>query len=199
MLFPRSTPEIDLALLVTGLVVFLGIHLLPAAPGVRAGLVARLGEQRYKTVYSLVSAAGLVLIVAGYAHSGDRTRVFAPLTAARHLAPFAMILSFILFAAANMRGRLRRKLGHPMLIGLLIWSAVHLLANGDRTGTVLFGAFFAYAVIDLVSAVRRHAVKVFEPVARHDTIAIVGGTAVALAVMTFHRLLFGVPVVPWGI
>jgi len=136
-------------------------------------------------------AAGHVCAVMGY-------REYEPL-AARHLAPFAMILSFILFAAANMRGRLRRALGHPMLIGLLIWSAVHLLANGDRAGTVLFGAFFAYAAIDLVSAVRRHAVKAFEPVARHDTIAIVGGTAVALAVMTFHRLLFGVPVVPWGI
>ena len=199
MLFAHSPKEITLALLVTGLVVFLGMHLLPAASGIRGGLIARLGEKRYKTVFSLVSAVGLVLIVAGYAHSGDRTRVFAPLTAARHAAPFAMILSFILFAAANMRGNLRRRLGHPMLIGLLIWSAVHFLANGDRTGTVLFGAFFAYAAIDLVSAVRRHAVKVFEPVARHDVIAIVGGTAVALAVMTFHRLLFGVPVVPWAL
>jgi uncharacterized membrane protein len=188
-----------LALLVTGLVLFLGIHLLPVASGARASLLAQLGEKRYKTVFALVSAVGLVLIVAGYAHSDDRTRVFAPLTAARHGAPFAMIVSFILFAAANMRGHLRRTLGHPMLIGLLIWSSVHLLANGDRTGTVLFGAFLGYAVVDLVSAVRRRAVKVFEPVVKHDVIAIAGGTAVALAVMTFHRLLFGVPVVPWGV
>ena len=41
-------------------------------------------------------------------------------------------VEFILFAAANMRGHLRRLLQHPMLIGLLIWSSVHLLANGDR-------------------------------------------------------------------
>ena len=29
-------------------------------------------------------------------------------------------------------------------------------------------------------------------------IAMVGGAAVALAVMSFHRILFGVPVVPFG-
>jgi uncharacterized membrane protein len=85
-----------------------------------------------------------------------------------------------------------------MLLGLLLWASVHLLANGDRAGTVLFGAFLAYAIVDLVSVVRRGAVKAFVPVPRHDLIAVAGGTAVALAVMTFHRILFGVPVVPFG-
>src|SRR5256885_15824418 len=64
---------------------------------------------------------------------------------------------------------------HPMLIGLLVWSGVHLLANGDLRGTVLFGAFFGYGVVDLFSAVQRHAVKTFEPVARHDVIAVIAG------------------------
>lgn len=187
-----------MALLITGLAVFLGLHLLPALPGARLAAVARLGEQRYKAVFSLVSAVGLALIVAGYAFSGDRGRVFEPFPAARAIAPYAMALSFVLFAAANMRGHLRRFLQHPMLIGLLIWSSVHLLANGDRTGTVLFGAFLAYAAVDLVSAVQRHAVKPFEPVIRHDVIAVGAGIGVALAVMAFHRLFFGVAVVPFG-
>ena len=86
-----------------------------------------------------------------------------------------------------------------MLLGLLLWSTVHLLANGDRTGTVLFGAFLAWAIVDLVSAVGRGAVKSFVPSARHDLIAVTGGTAVALVVMTFHRILFGVPVVAFGV
>jgi uncharacterized membrane protein len=188
-----------MALLITGLVVFLGVHLLPALPSARAALVERLGDSRYRAVYSLVSALGLALIVAGYVYSGDRVRVFAPLPAARAIAPYAMTLSFILFAAANMRGHLRRIVRHPMLIGLLVWSAVHLCANGDRTGTVLFGAFLAYAVVDLASAIGRGAVKSFEPMIKHDVIAVVGGTAVALVVMTFHRMLFGVPVVPFGL
>ncbi|MEO8304905.1 MAG: NnrU family protein [Betaproteobacteria bacterium] len=188
-----------MALLVAGLILFLGIHLVPAFPPARAVLAARLGENRYKSMFSLVSALGLALIVAGYAYSGDRVRVFAPEPAARSIAPYAMVLSFILFAAANMRGHLRRIVRHPMLLGLILWSAVHLCANGDRTGTVLFGAFLAFALVDLVSAIARGAVKTFEPLVKHDVIAVVGGTAVALAVMTFHRILFGIPVVAFGV
>jgi uncharacterized membrane protein len=110
-----------------------------------------------------------------------------------------MTLSFILFAAANMRGHLRAWVQHPMLLGLLLWAFVHLCANGDARGTVLFGAFVAYAVVDLVSAVGRHAVKSFTPTARHDVIAVVAGTGLALVVMTFHRPVFGPGVVPFGV
>jgi uncharacterized membrane protein len=64
---------------------------------------------------------------------------------------------------------------------------------------VLFGAFFAYGVVDLLSAVARGAVKTFEPIVRHDVIAIVGGIVVALVVMGLHRWLFGVKVVAFGV
>ena len=186
-------------LLLVGLVLFLGVHLVPAVPPLRAALAGRLGELRYKGMFTLVSVLGLVLIVAGYAFAGERTQVFSPLPAARAIAPYAMVVSFVLFAAANMRGHLRRIVRHPMLLGLGIWAAVHLLANGDRVGTILFGAFLAYAVVDLVSAVSRGAVKTFDPVVKHDVIAVGGGVGLALLVMTFHRVLFGVPVVSFGV
>jgi len=186
-------------LLLAGLALFLGIHLVPAVPSLRAAAVARAGEKRYRGLFALVSAVGLVLIVVGYAVADDRARVFAPFPAARAIAPYAMSISFILFAAANMRGHLRRVIRHPMLLGLAIWATVHLLANGDRTGTVLFGAFLAYAAIDLISAVGRGAVKTFVPEPKHDVIAVVGGIAVAIAVMTLHRVLFGVAVTGFSI
>ncbi len=188
-----------MTLLIAGLAIFLGVHLLPAMPPARLALVARWGDRRYRAVFSLASAAGLALIVAGYALSGDRVRIFDPLPIARTLAPYAMTLSFILLAAANMRGHLRHRLRHPMLLGVLVWSLVHLLANGDRAGTLLFGGFLAYALVDLASATGRGAVKSFDPMFKHDVIAVVGGTVVALAVMTFHRVLFGVPVVAFGV
>jgi uncharacterized membrane protein len=190
-----------MSLLVAGLVLFLGTHLVPAVPALRASLARALGDRRYRGAFSLLSVLGLVAIVAGFAHAGaaGRVRVFAPFPAAIAVAPYAMVVSFILFAAANMRGRLRRSLGHPMLLGLIVWSLVHLLANGDLRGTVLFGAFLAYALVDLASAIARRAVKSFEPRAKFDAMAIVGGTLVALVVMTFHRVLFGVAVVPFGV
>jgi uncharacterized membrane protein len=180
-------------LLIGGLVFFLGIHLIPAVPVLRAAAVEQFGERRYKGFFALVSAIGLVMIVVGFAIADPSPRVFDPFPAARAIAPYAMTISFILFASANMRGHLRRIVRHPMLVGLGIWATVHLLANGDLRGTILFGAFLAYAAIDLVSAVNRGAVKAFLPEPKFDAMAIVGGTGVALAVMLLHRFLFGVP------
>jgi len=50
-----------------------------------------------------------------------------------------------------------------------------------------------------VSAIQRHAVKMIDPIARYDVIAVVAGIVVALVLMTLHRVLFGVRVVPFGI
>jgi len=188
-----------MTMLIAGLVLFLGVHLLPTIPAFRSGLVARWGEGRYKGLFSLASFAGLALIIAGYAMAQRGTQLFPPQAAAIAVAPYAMIVAFILFAAANMPGHLRQTLKHPMLIGLLIWSIVHLLANGDVRGTVLFGSFLVYALVDLVSAVQRHAAKTSEARVRADIIAVVAGIVVALIFMTLHRVLFGVRVVPFGI
>jgi len=187
-----------MALLIVGLVLFLGIHLLPMAPALRNRLFADWGESRYKGMFSAVSLAGFALIVAGYYFGERGPQLFAPVPAARAMAPEAMTLAFILLAAANMRGHARRLLRHPMLIGILIWSGVHLFANGDLRGTLLFGAFFVYAIVDLVSVTARGAVRPFEPSLRYDIMAVVGGVVVAVIVMAVHRYLFGVRVVPFG-
>jgi uncharacterized membrane protein len=188
-----------MVILVFGLVLFLGIHLVPMLPGMRNSLLESYGEKRYKGVFSLISALGLLLIVIGYARAPAAPRLFNPFPGAIAIAPIAMVISFVLLAAANMRTHIRRAVMHPMLIGVGIWAAVHLLANGHAKDTLLFGAFLAYAVIDIISATRRHAVKPFKPVAKQDAIAIVAGILLALLVMTFHRQLFGVRTIAWGI
>jgi uncharacterized membrane protein len=187
-----------MALLVAGLALFLGIHLVPAIPAVRARCVARLGEERYKGLFSLVSAIGLVLIIWGYAIAPRGEQVFAPSAAARQFAPYAVTLAFVLLAAANMRTHIRRALVHPMLLGIGIWAATHLLANGHLKATLLFGAFLVYALLDLGSAVARGARRQFVPLAKHDAIAVGAGILLALIVMGLHRWLFGIPVVGWG-
>lgn len=186
-------------LLILGLVLFLGIHLVPTLSALRNKLFATLGEKRYKGMFSVISAVGLALIVIGYAQAPSEPRLFNPYPAAIMIAPFAMVISFILLAAANMKTHIRRVIVHPMLIGVGIWATVHLLANGHAKATVLFGAFLVYAVLDLLSAVARDATKSFTPVARQDVIAVVAGTALALLGMAFHRKIFGVMAVGWGV
>ncbi len=186
-------------ILVLGLVLFLGIHVVPMLPALRTRLVASRGEQGYKGLFSIVSGVGLVLIVAGYAYAPRGEQLFAPSMAAREAAPIAVTIAFILLAAANMPTHLRAILRHPMLLGLGLWAAIHLLANGHAKATLLFGAFLVYAVLDLGSAVARHAVKPIAPRLKYDVIAVGGGVALALLVMAFHRVLFGVAPVAWSL
>jgi uncharacterized membrane protein len=186
-----------MTLLSAGLVLFFAPHVLPMFPSQRAALISSWGEARYKGLFSVVSGVGLILIVI-YAYGDRGAQWFAPSPAARAAAPFAMIVVFILLAAANSPSHIRAAIKHPMLIAVLIWSVVHLLANGDARGTILFGAFATFAVVDLASAVQRGAVKVFTPRLRADVICIVAGSALALLVMTFHRFLFGPVVVSFG-
>jgi uncharacterized membrane protein len=187
-----------MAILAVGLILFLGLHLVPALPDLRAALVRHLGEARYKGAFSLLSLLGLSLVIGGYARSEPGARLFAPSPAAIAIAPYAMTLAFVLLAAANLRGHIRHSLKHPMLLGIVIWASIHLLANGDTRGTVLFGSFLGYAVLDLFSALKRHTGKHFAPGMRYDVIAVVAGTFAAIAVMALHRFLFGVVAVAWG-
>ena len=187
-----------MGMLVAGLVLFLGLHLVPAWPHLRAALVARLGEKPFKAGFSLLSLIGLALIIGGYALGTPGARLFAPSPVAVAIAPVAVSLALVLLAAANMPSHIRRILKHPMLLGIALWSAVHLLANGDTRGTLLFGSFLGYAVVDLASVLQRRVGKVFTPSARYDLIAVAAGIGVALIVMALHRFLFGVAVVAWG-
>lgn len=185
-------------LLIAGLVIFLCVHLVPALPALRASVLKSSGENRYKGVFSLLSGAGLVMIVWGYAIAPRGPQWLLPSEIAKQAAPLAVTLSLVLLAAANMRTHIRKVLRHPMLLGVGLWSAAHLLANGHAKATLLFGAFLAYAAIDLGSAVARGAAKNFQPKALHDAIAVGSGIVLALLVMAFHRQIFGVAVVRWG-
>ena len=86
-----------------------------------------------------------------------------------------------------------------MNIALLLIRIASALAFLYHGSAILFGAFATFAVVDLVSVVQRGAVKAFTPRLRADVICIVAGSALALLVMTFHRILFGPVVVSFGV
>jgi uncharacterized membrane protein len=180
-----------MTIMIVGLVLFIGIHLVPTAPALRARLVARLGDKGYRALFAIISALGLVLIIAGYHMRPERVQLFAPFPGARAAAPVLVTIAFVLFAAANMKTHIRSMVRHPMLIGLMLWSGVHLLANGDVAGTILFGSFFAYSIIALISAVQRGTAKALTPEWKHDLIAIAAGLVISYLTIRFHPAIFG--------
>ena len=56
----------------------------------------------------------------------------------------------VLLAAANIQTNIKKLTKDPMLIGILIWSFVHLIANRDLRTIILFGSFGVYALIDII-------------------------------------------------
>lgn len=194
-----------MTLLIAGLVVFLGCHMLPILSGVRASLQEKMGAGPYKGVFSLVSLAGLVLIVMGYsaAREAGSPLIWDPPFGLRHLSMLLLVPVFILLIASNMPGRISAKLKHPMLVAIKLWALAHLLMNGDLASIVLFGAFLVWAVLDRISVKRRAGDVSMQAVGdalaanavRNDLIAVVGGLALyGVFVMWLHKILIGVPV-----
>lgn len=184
--------------LVVGLVLFLGAHSVRmVADDWRSARIARMGEGPWKGVYSLVSVAGLALIVWGYALAGaDPTVLWTPPVWLRHLVSPLTLLAFVLIVAAYVpRSRIRAIVGHPMLAGVALWALAHLLSNGGLADLVLFGAFLAWSVLDFVSSRRRdrEANRVRAGGWANDLVSVVVGTvAWFVFAMYLHGPLIGV-------
>ena len=190
-----------LLVMIAGLALFLGVHTLTTQRELRARAVASLGEGGYKIFYALVSLAGLVLIVWGFAQyrATGWIDVWYPPKALKHVAVALMLPAVIMVVAAYIRGRIYTTLKHPMLSGVKLWALAHLLANGDLGSIVLFGSFLGWAVFDRISLKHRAdaggpPIPVGGP--GNDLIAVAVGIVAYLALaFAFHPVVIGVPVV----
>jgi uncharacterized membrane protein len=190
-----------LLVMTLGLVVFLGVHIVTTQRELRAAIIASSGESAYKIGYSLLSVAGLAMIVWGFAHyrATGWIDIWNPPRAFKHVALALMLPAVIMVVASYIRGRIYSTLKHPMLTGVKLWAASHLLANGDIGSIILFGSFLGWAVFDRIS-LKRRADAGAPPIpvggATNDLIAVAVGVVVYLALtFVFHPVVIGVPLV----
>lgn len=184
-----------MSLLILGLVAFFAVHLVSAVPGLRAGLVGKCGETGYKVLFSIASLATLVFLIWAYAQA-PLVEIWTPPPWTRLVAMVAMLVALIVLMGAFFPGAIKQQLKHPLLAAIKIWAIVHLLANGDLAGMLLFGGFLAYGVVNRVAARRRDE---YMPVSsrragwRNDLIAVVLGLVLYAAFVGFlHERLIGV-------
>lgn len=186
-------------ILVAGLVVFIGIHLLPTAADMRRGLAGRLGEGAYKGIFSLIALVGFALIIYGFSKA-KFVPLWSPPSWGRHVAMTLMLPVFPLLIAAYLPGKIAGLVRHPMVTAIKFWALAHLFVRGDLKSLLLFGALLAFAVYDRISLKHREAaglVKIRSGPAANDAIAIVLGLVVYYAFAKWgHLWLIGVPIIP---
>jgi uncharacterized membrane protein len=188
-----------MALLILGLIVFLGVHSVRmVAPAWRDLQMQRRGMLVWKGLYSVVSLLGFALIVAGYMHARmEPVVIWQPPLWTRHVAAPLMLLSFIFLAAAYVPGSLiRAKIGHPMLAGVKLWAFAHLIANGTLADIVLFGSFLVWSILQFRTSRRRdrlHGTIFAHLSLTRDILVVVLGVGGAAVFMLFlHEWLIGV-------
>jgi len=130
-----------MTLLIVGLLLWAAAHYFKRlAPAARASM-----GNAGKGVVALSSLAAIVLMVIGY-RAADVTQLWNLGSWAISLNNILMIVAVALFGLGNSKSRLRGKLRHPMLTGLLVWVVAHLLVNGDLPSLVLFGGLGLWAI-----------------------------------------------------
>ena len=149
-----------MTLLVIGVLIWAIVHLSPAvAPALRQSLVGSLGEKGYKGVFALAILAGLVLIVLGWRSTPEEYLYVLP-PWSKTAGFVLMVVSFALLGAAHHPTRIKRFVRHPMLTGVIVWSASHLLMNGTTRALVLFGGLGLWAILEIPLINRREGIYV---------------------------------------
>lgn len=189
--------------LLLGLALFLGIHSTRiVAEDWRNRMVAKLGTNRWKAIYSGISLVGLVLIVVGYGITQEHGSpvLYKPPVYLRPIASLLMMIAFIALFAAYLGQKIHSWLKHPMLVSVMLWALAHLLTTGNLASLLLFSTFLAWAVADRISVNHRVATssgRLLVGGIAGDALAVVLGVGAYFAFLLWlHESLIGVRLLP---
>ena len=140
---------------------FIGTHFVPSTP-LRMTLVEAIGERAYLGTYSAVSFVTIGWMSWAYARAPVMPLFEVPGLRLWPLVvmPFALILivAGVMTRNPSLVGQQRllkdeepargivRITRHPVMWGIALWAAVHLLARGDVRSVIFFGGFLFVAL-----------------------------------------------------
>lgn len=192
-----------MTILITGLVLFFGLHIFSAIRSRDPGkdLKVKLGYGPFMGIYSLISLIGFVLIVFGFGAARGAGIVYTPPAGLAHINLLLTIPALILLVASQVpAGHIKKVTKHPMLLAIKLWAVGHLLANGELNSVLLFGSFLAYAIFDRIMVKRRGdngpgPDATLNPMM--DVVSVIVGIGAWAAIaMWLHPILFGAVAMP---
>ena len=180
--------------LVSGVVLWAGIHLLPAVlPGVRRTLISAFGLKQYRGIFALVVLAALIMIIIGW-RTTLPTVIYAPRGWGPNFGFALMFASVVLFGAGHAKTNIKRFIRHPQLTGILFWSIAHIVSNGDSRSLILFGGLGLWAIIEMTLINQREGewVKPERASLKSELIGVAVGVVVFLVLVALHPYFAGV-------
>lgn len=177
-------------LLALSVALFAAIHLVPAFPALKARVSTALGKA-YGPAFGIASIVSLVLIVLAWP-GADRSPVYDPPAWGFRGNLVLSFAAMMLVGIFIFRGRLRQMLRLPLALGVIAWSAGHLLANGDQASVILFGGFFLYGLVHLTGGLAQGFRPSPEVRQGHDALSLLTGVALYGVMIQLHAHLIGV-------
>lgn len=171
---------------------FVGIHLLISATGLRGLFIGLMGEKIYRGVFSIASIGAIWWLSMAYndawASPENVWNLWAAPVWAVHLGYLVMPVAFLLAVVGlttpspttvGLESRLEkggdaatgilRITRHPFLWGVFLWAAYHLAVNPDLASVVLFGSLAVLVFFGTFSIDRKRRARFgakWEPFAR---------------------------------
>ena len=188
-----------MTLLISGLLLFIGVHLIPAFPKLRENIITKLKPSGYNAVFSILSLISIVLIVFGLKQAPFEA-LYDPPSWGRHLNMVMMLLALYLFASNSVGtspSSAKVYTAFPLSWGVIVWSTGHLFANGDFAHVTLFSGFLIYGVISIISGKARglKPVSTQRPPLHMEAIFVVIILIVYSALFWAHGYFTGMPLI----
>lgn len=183
-------------MLIFGFLLFAAVHFVPSfAPGIKNGVIEKLGDGGYKGIFSLLLFAAFGLMIIGWRNT-DPVHVYIAPAALHKIAIAIVVVAFLVMATAYRNSRLRLLVRHPQLTGVALWGISHLLLNGDSRALVLFGGMTAWSLIEIVAISKREGEWAKNEVPSWGAELVTGIiAAITIGVVVYiHPWLSGVPV-----
>ncbi len=185
-----------MAFLAFTLGIFIFVHLVPAFPNAKKGLITWLGRPLYIAAFSIVSLISLGLIIYAKAQA-PFVDVYEPPDWSRYFALTLMMPATILIVASILPGHIRKTTRTPIFYATMLWVTAHLVANGDQAAIVLFASLGAYACLSQYLMIKRVGPKQPEGKKAHlwaDGMAIIAGAITYAALLYLHGFIIGVDI-----
>ena len=153
--------------LVAATAAFLLTHFVTSTP-LRPKLVGAMGEWPYRGLYSLVAFITLGWMIWAYGAAPQQVLWSGLREVPRWVMPFAFVLIVcgyarnptmvgadkLLKSEEPARGMIRIT-RHPIMWGIMLWAAAHIVARGDLRAVVFFGGFLLLAALGTILIDRR--------------------------------------------